>query len=185
MQIESMNRPADEIVAVARRNGTFHWYRSSRELWVLDLNKWTKDFTDSGIEVPESDPLERFGIPVVNDMTMDRFLDEMKLFEVSKQRLTEQLESRLPTAHSVWDVLDLFPIVFVDFDRRHLCAFYPEGIRIERYIPKGWTSEFEDFMVKYPERHFPRKEKFWITDKMDILQALNARGQENCNLAWE
>src|SRR5262245_25970040 len=134
------------IISVTRRGGIFRWFRSNRDFWVLDYRKWSQDFLDAGYQLPEEDPSERFGIPVVNEATADRFFAEMRRFEISKGELGEQLAARIAVATSYWDVIDLFPIVYVDFDFRHCCACYPEGTRMERYIPDGWTGEFEDFL---------------------------------------
>lgn len=166
-----------EIIAVIKYNGRFCWFRSDRDLWVLDLNKWSQAFVDAGYQMPEPDPSERFGIPVLNEKTVDSFLAEMQQYEIFKDDLTKDLIARLPGAQSWWDVGDLFPIMFVDFDRRHVCAFYPQGTPMERYIPDGWTSEFEDFATKYPEEYFPQSEKFWIRDGLDMLEELNERGR--------
>lgn len=168
----------EEVIVVVRQYGRFSWFRSDRELWVLDLNKWKRDFLEGGFEVPESSPSERFGIPIVNEVTIDEFITAMQQFRVSKDDLAEDLVRRLPAASSSWDVNELFPIMFVDADRRHVCAFYSQGIRMERYVPDGWTSEFEDFLTKYPEEQFPVAEKFWVLDGFDALQELNRRGQE-------
>lgn len=167
----------EEVIVVIRRNGRFRWFKSDRELWVLDLNKWTKDFVDAGFKVPEPDPTERFGIPVLDERTTDRFLTHMQPFEIDKEELAKELAVRFPNAQSWWDVGDLFPIMFVDFDRKHVCAFYQSGIRMERYIPDGWTSEFEDFATKYPEDRFPQSERFWIQNDVDMLKELNERGK--------
>ena len=167
----------EEAIVVVRINGRFRWFKSDRELWVLDLDKWTKDFLDAGFQVPEPDPSERFGIPVVNERTAEHFLTEMQPFEIDKEDLARELVVRFPGAQSWWEVGDLFPIMLVDFDRRHVCAFYQQGTRMERYVPDGWTSEFEDFATKYPEERFPRTEKFWIQNGIDMLKELNERGQ--------
>ena len=102
---------------------------------------------------------------------------KMEQFEISKNDLGNELALRFPDAQSTWDVIELFPLMFVDLDRRHVCAFYPEGTRMERYVADGWTSEFEDFATKYPEDRFPRNEKFWIQDGIDMLDKLNERGR--------
>lgn len=167
----------EEVIVVVKHNGRFRWYKSDRDLWVLDLNKWTKEFLDAGFQVPLSDPAERFGIPVVNGETAGRFLTEMEQFEISKDDVSKELVARFPDAQSWWEVGDLFPIMLVDFDRRHVCAFYPQGTRMERYTPDGWTSEFEDFLTKYSEERFPRREKFWVRGELDMLKELNERGQ--------
>ena len=172
------------VLVVVKHRNLFRWFKSDREFWVLDLSKWTKDFVDAGYKVPDSDPAARFGIPVVNENTADRFLSELTPFEVSPDDLGKKLVARFPEAQSWWDVNDLFPIFFVDFDGKHGCGFYHEGIRMERYVPEGWTSEFEDFMTKYPEERFPLQEKFWIRDGVDMLQELNDRGRHVSKNDW-
>jgi hypothetical protein len=102
----------------------------------------------------------------------------MKPFEISTDELGKELAARFPEAQSWWDVSDLFPIFFVDFDCKHACGFYPEGTRMERYVPDGWTGEFEDFMTKFPEDRFPRREKYWVRNGVDMLHELNERGRK-------
>jgi hypothetical protein len=168
----------EEIIVVVRHHDQFHWFKGDRDLWVLDWNKWKHDFIDAGITDPhDASPDERFGIRVVNEHTADKFLTKMQPFAINKADLAEELTVLFPDAQSWWDLDYLFPIMFVDFDRKHVCAFYPEGTRMERYIPDGWTSEFEDFATKYSEEHFPRKEKFWVRDGLDMLKELNERGR--------
>lgn len=168
----------DWVIVVLRHHGQFHWYKSERELWVLDYDKWEKDFVDAGYPPTESDEDERFGIPIVNEQTIAQFLSEMEQYEIEKTELENGLKLRFPDAQSWWDVGDLFPIMFVNFDKRHVAAFYPEGTRMERYVPDGWTSEFDDFANTASEEDFPVREKFWVQDGVDLLAVLNKRGEE-------
>jgi hypothetical protein len=89
--------------------------------------------------------------------------------------LVKRLIDRFPTAKSYWDVSDLFPIMFVDFDRKHVCACYSDGTRMERYVPLGWSSEFRDFLTSYPEELFPSSEKFWIQSGVNLLEEVCGR----------
>jgi hypothetical protein len=166
------------VVVLVKYQGKFRWFRSDREMWVLDYGKWAKDFRDAGYDSVEDDASERFGIEVVNDSTIDQFLTEMKEFEIDKSKLEKALATRFPSAKSWWDVGMLFPIMFIDVDNKHVAAFYPDGIPMERYVPDNWSSEFEDFATKYPEPIFPSKEKFWVQDGVDMLVVLNKRGNE-------
>jgi hypothetical protein len=164
-----MNLLDVELVVVVKKGGAFRWYRSDRDLWVLDLPKWKKEFVDAGYELPASDPAERFGIPVANEHTMDHFLTEMQQFEIEKSKLEKGLKVRFPDAQSWWDVGKLFPIMFVNCDKRHVMAFYPDGARIERYVPDGWAGEFHDFANNASEEDFPLCERFWVQDGIDFL----------------
>lgn len=167
-----------EVVVAVRRNGEIKWYRSDRDLWVLDVNKWRDEFIENGYEVPEFNDSYRFGICVVDESTVNNFLDKMSRFEVSRDDLSIDLARRFATAASWWDVQDLFPIMFVDFDNKRVAGFYPEGTPLERYVPDGWSGEFVDFANEYPENIFPREQKFWIKGDSDLLALLNERAKE-------
>lgn len=163
----------DGLIGIVRRNGSLRWYRADRETWVLDWPKWRDDFLAAGHEVPELDFNERFGIAVVDDSSAEAFLSAMATFEVDVEALRDQFDERYPGAASWWDVEDLFPSVFVDFDRHELAAFYADGIRYERYVPNGWVGRFIDFSNEYPAEIFPITDKFWIADGVDRLKMLN------------
>src|SRR6185312_4419952 len=135
---------------VAKYRGDYHWYSSERETWILDWPKWYQSFRAAGYVVPEPNMADRFGIAVVNEDNCDFFLREMKPFEVKKAALAELLAQEFPNAKSWWDVSHLFPVLFVDFDGKHVRAFYNEGAPLEKYVPDGWKGEFEDFSDGLP-----------------------------------
>lgn len=166
------------VVAVARCNGRIHWYRSEVDLWVLDAEKWRSEFIAAGYDVPEFNDNFRFGIRTVDAETAPKFLEGMKRFELPKDQLSYELSRRYSTAESWWDVKDLFPVIFVDFDNQSVGAFYANGLRLEKYVPDGWTGELVDFAITYPESMFPASEKFWIKQGSDLLQLLNERGKQ-------
>lgn len=171
-------REDDLVVVVCRLDGRFKWYRNERDLWVLDINKWRNEFIDQGYDVPAFTKDFRFGIHVVNGVEVGRFLSEMQRWAVSPESLSVELARRFTSASSWWDVQDLFPIAFIDFDRRVVAGFYPDGVALERFIPDGWRGEFVDFCNEYSEEMFPASEKFWVKDGVDLLQLLNERAQE-------
>ncbi len=166
----------EQVVVVVLYQGKIRWFRSDRDLWVLDLNKWRNEFIDLGYNVPEFKNSYRFGIHTVKKETAQQFLDSISEFELHKDELSIELAKRYPSAISWWDVRDLFPIMFVNFDDCKVGAFYPEGTPMERYVPDGWTGEFIDFANEYPEDIFPTKEKFWFKGDSDLLKLLNERG---------
>jgi hypothetical protein len=167
----------DLVVVLVKYQNRFRWFRGERDLWVLDYRKWAKDFSAVGYDV-ESGADERFGIEVVDTVTVDDFLSKIANLEVDREKLVKALANRLPAAKSWWDVGKLFPIVLIDFDGKHVAAFYHDGIPMERYVPDGWTSEFEDFANKYNESQLPTSEKFWVQDGTDWLAVLNERGEK-------
>ena len=167
---------AEIVVVVARYSNTFHWFRCDRELWVLDRKKWRQEFIDAGFTVPDDAQSARWGIPVVDKVTQKQFLAKVESFEIDKAELAAELSIYFNDAQSWWDVSELFPIMFADFDRQHVAAFYPHGTRMERYVPDDWTGKFEDFATEYDENRFPLREKFWVQNGLDMLAVLNERG---------
>ena len=168
----------EKVVITIRKQGKIRWFRSDRNLWVLDVNRWRDDFINAGYKVPIFANSYRFGIHQVNQETAEAFLDNMKQFEIEKCTLSKELARRFTTAESWWDVKDLFPIMFVDFDSQKVGAFYLDGTPMERYMPEGWEGEFIDFANDYPESIFPKKEKFWAQGNVDLLKILNERGEK-------
>ncbi|MGY8767179.1 MAG: hypothetical protein ACKVH8_01945, partial [Pirellulales bacterium] len=110
--------------------------------------------------------------------TVAHFFTEMKQYKIEKSKLEKGLKVRFPDARSWWDVGKLFPIMFMDRDKQHVAAFYPDGTPMERYVPDNWTSEFCDFASDSSEDDFPFSERFWIQDGVDMLAILNERGKE-------
>ena len=170
-----MNTDEERVVIVARFNGEIRWFRSERELWVLNSNQWRNEFIDAGYVVPEFNQNYRFGLTVVNEKNAEYFLECMSEFEIHKDDLRLELVKQYPIANSWWDVQALFPIMFVNFDACEVAGFYPEGIAMEQYLPDGWKGKFIDFATEYSEDIFPTSEKFWVTNGSDLLALLNAR----------
>lgn len=174
-----MNDFADQpVVVVVRHKSKIRYFRSVRDLWVLDVNKWRNEFIAHGYDVPEFKDSFRFGIHVVNQENSEQFLECMSKDEIDKDQLSIELAKCFTTAKSWWDVSDLFPIMFVDFDECKVGAFYPDGTPMERYIPDNWEGEFVVFANEYSEYIFPAKEKFWVKGNSDLLKLLNERGSK-------
>lgn len=164
------------VISVVRYRGDISYYRCERENWVLDLNKLRDAFNSNGYSAPELDETDRFGIHTITDENVDLFLDKMRVYKVDRETLSVLLAKKFPEARSWWDVGEIFPIVFVDFDCKCLGAFYYEGVKMEKYVPDGWEGEFVDFANEYPEEVFPVAEKFWVKEGNDLLKILNERG---------
>lgn len=162
----------DEVVVVVRFKGSWAWFRSEQDLWVLDWRKWRDDFVSAGYDPPALNGDDRFGIIVVNDETAESFLRNMKIHEVRKDLLQEEFLANLRCDRSWWSVAHLFPVAFVDFDKHKVFSLYPEGVRMERYVPDRWTGEFVDFFTQASQSLFSESEKFWIVNGVDLRQEL-------------
>jgi hypothetical protein len=168
----------ENIVVAVRYEGRIRWFRCDRDWWVMDVYKWRNEFIQNGYDVPEFNDAYRFGFKVVNEKNAGEFLACLKDYEVAPDTLAMELAKRYQTASSWWDVGDLFPVMFVDFDRHEVGAFYSQGAAMERYVPDGWTGQFIDFATEYPEEVFPTSSKFWVKGGVDLLALLNKRGAE-------
>jgi hypothetical protein len=164
----------DPILVVAKHQNVYRWFSSERELWVLDWPKWYQAFQSAGHKVPEPNLSERFGIAVVNENTCEAFLSGMRPFEVKKEALGDLLSQEFPNAKSWWDVPYLFPGLFVDFDNKHVQAFYNEGTPLEKYTPDGWKAEFVDFADS-----LPLDEQYWVQNGENLLRKLVEAGRDS------
>ncbi|CDG19410.1 hypothetical protein [Xenorhabdus doucetiae] len=165
----------DNVIVAIKNNNIIEWYQEDREIWVLDWQKWSDDFTKKGFDSSEDDPNARFGILIVNDNTKEEFLEKIQPFKVSNSKL-ENIKKSIEKSSSWWDVSELFPIAFIDFDLKKLsaCYPYPGNTPVERYVPDDWAGEFVDFMRKFDEDILPKKEKYWIIDGIDYLEKLSS-----------
>ena len=174
-------------VAVVRYKGVIQWRVSDHDNWVLDWEKWMDAFFTAGHQVPDLNVValaQRSGIRVVDQDSVEAFLAAPEIRSVDFQFLRQTLLERFPGAQSWWDLSFLFPIAFVDFDNKRFAGCYPDGPRMEQYVPDGWVGEFADFANTYPEEVFPAADKFWIVDGRDLLHELNERGRRFDSVEW-
>ncbi len=52
----------DELIALIRHEGAWHYYHAMPDDWVLDLPAYENAFIERGYSVPPSDVNDRFGI---------------------------------------------------------------------------------------------------------------------------
>ena len=172
-----------KIIVVVRYQGRIRWHCSDRDYWILDHKKSAQEGKDFGFDVPPFDPSFRGGMEVVDVDNAEAFLNLPDNHLLNFEHWRKTLVDAMPSAQSWWDVGDMFPIAFVDFDHKRFAGFYNDGLRLERYVPDGWVGEFVDFANTYPEEIFPAADKFWIVDGVDLLRVLNERGQQQVDEA--
>lgn len=148
---------ADDVVALTRYRGLYHWYVCSRAYWYLDRRPRIGGVT-----------LRNMG-EAFSEQNADAFLAEVGPFRVQVQELRERIGSRGAT--SIDDLADLWPVVFVDFDTRvfHVLEYEPWGLA-ER-APDGWRVDEEDLLSAVPPQY-----AFWIIDGEDVFRKLGAAG---------
>ncbi|WP_099074718.1 hypothetical protein [Proteus alimentorum] len=165
----------DNIIVAIKYKNIITWYQADREIWIMDRYKWNKDFIDKNIAYSEDNADDRFGILVINDKNKKKFIEHLCPFMLGDKKL-EVIKNKIKKSSSWWDVHDLFPIAFIDFDSKKLsaCYPYPGNIPLERYIPDDWSGEFIDFMRKLDENTLPKNKKYWVINNIDYLEKLSS-----------
>lgn len=156
----------EPIIVCVKHKGGYRWFRSERDYWVLDQEKWARAFAEAGCDDDGgegNDYSERFGIPVVNAETTDEFLDKMTPFLVSREELTQSVLVASQTAESWFDIAPWLPALFVNFDDECLLSIHSESPAFEDYVPAGWTGAYDDFLDV-----IPFGERYWIVEGADL-----------------
>ena len=161
------------VLAVVRHKGQIQYCLSDRENWILDWNKWRKEFVAAGHAVPDIHIMarQRSGIAILDQDNIEQFLQMPGVHHIELDFLRKELVNRFPSAQSWWDVEFLFPIAFADFDSKRFAGFYQDGRQ----------GEFTDFANTYPADVFPDYAKFWMVGGKDLLHELIERGRKTDN----
>lgn len=154
------------IVGVTHKR-RFYWFVTDKSLWFLDYEKLYKSLEHSYIEMGRSKKRfiyevgdfaqfceERWDISVVNNKSIDKFLDKIKKYMVNSEELGELLKND-PKNQAY------YPALYVDFDRKELYSFFPEPENFQDYVPDGWNGVYEKFDALIPVRY-----RYWIGNKM-------------------
>lgn len=152
-----LNNPkyAETIIVLVKYKKSYKWFITDKEIWFLDLKKLISSYLEKGFEIHNPDDFsERFDIAVVNEDTVEEFLQKIGKLEVSNEELRKILVQR---AYS--HISDMLPSLYVDFDEKKLTSFYPEPASYELYVPNGWLGKFEQFMG-----HIPEDNRYWIVN---------------------
>ncbi|WP_298845010.1 hypothetical protein [Clostridium sp.] len=158
------NKPeyAENIIVGVNFNSEFNWYVTDKELWILDQVKWINDYNENGINYEVLDDfLERFDMPIVSEENANIFLKYIEDYKTNYGELMVLVKNKDVEE----TILELSPSLFVDFDKKRLYSCYPEPLRFEKYISKGWVGKIEDFT-----RYIPRSMVYWIIDGVDVIK---------------
>lgn len=147
---------------IVTNEGRFYWFLAFKEMWVLDRVKWIEDFVKSGMEINLKDiHKERYDIPVVNEENAQVFIGGLIKdgYSYDKADIAGEFYNRLSQKTIWWDIYDLMPDLFIDFDNKRLCSEYVESMHYHKYVPDGWQGELVDFCS---DGTLPQDEMFWI-----------------------
>ncbi|MDC0673486.1 hypothetical protein [Nannocystis radixulma] len=138
-----MDLPADKHIVLARLDGSYTWFVSERDYWVLDWDSWEKAFVEAGHAAVDPGHAMRWGVAVVDRENAAEFLQRMAPFAVSLEELREyRLEEDGCVVH---------PSLFVDFDDRTLHIGEVDSPAFDEYMPPGWKADFAPFVELLPE----------------------------------
>ncbi|HIH9250361.1 TPA: hypothetical protein ACYU26_001561 [Enterobacter ludwigii] len=157
----------DELLVIVKNEGRFYWFVAFKEMWVLDRVKWVDDFVKNGVEINLQDiHKERYDIPVVNEENVQIFIDNLIkegcLYD--KDDMSVAFYNRLSEKTTWWDIYDLIPDLFIDFDSKRLYSEYVENMHYHKYVPDGWLGKLVDFCS---DGTLPQDEIFWIKNETD------------------
>lgn len=156
---------AENIIVGVIYKTKFSWYITERNFWILDYEKRMNDFLENGFGHLIFDGFvnSRLNIPIVNNKTVDNFLEKIAEHKTETQELKDFVYHRI-----VEDtVLELVPSLFVDFDHKILYSNYPELLPFERYVPEGWIGESKEFTD-----YIPKEDIYWIFDSLNYIEEI-------------
>lgn len=149
-----------DIIVLVKNDEKYSWFLSDKTFWVLDYVKWGSIFINSSEINVEP---RRKGFIILDKENWPEFEKESADLKVTRNQLSELILQNLPITS--WDEKgELFPSLFIDFDSKTLFSLFPELLAFEKYIPDGWTGEFENFYELIPEF-----EKYWKIDGNDYF----------------
>lgn len=157
-----LNKPkyAENIIALVKYKKSYRWFVTDKEIWFLDMKKLISSYQNKGFEIPDTNDFsERFGIGIVNEDTVEEFLQIINEFEVSNEELSQFLIQK-----SYSHISDMFPSLYIDFDNKKLISYYPEPASYEQYVPNGWLGKYEQFIEDVPQDYC-----YWIVNGENLF----------------
>lgn len=153
------------LVAVIFRD-KWSWYITEKEYWFLDLVKLEQAYLAKGYQLPDQGNYAyRYHIGILDEHTAERFLDEIRDFQVSTVELRELLLHTVEMESDVESPLaDYLPVLLVHFDEKYLISAFPEPASFEYYVPAGWVGTYESFLDRVPS-----VERYWITNNKNYF----------------
>jgi len=144
------------VVAVVNR-AQWVWLVTEKDDWFLDYRKWEQGFVDAGYVLPDRANV-RFGIRILDENTIDAYLEHMQEHIASVQEMTELLSLYEPI-ENLEDIVEAMPSVLVNFDQKRLMNNFPEPSGMfQNFLPDGWIGQYGWSLDEVPEG-----QRYWIT----------------------
>lgn len=147
------------IIVGIQLHNEWAWYVTRKEVWFLDYKKWSDSFGQKNEEEPGERWLDNeycVYYPVVNQHNASSFLNAIKDYRVKTEELRGCMRFYLECQADHDELLDLSPVLFVDFDEQKLYSCFPEPASYEHFVPDGWKGFYRDF-----SKYIPEKEKYY------------------------
>lgn len=138
-----MNRPlyTEIIVTGIIYKGIFNWYVGERDIWYLNYQ----------IELMPEEfyPIQRKGIPVLDELMAEKFLMNMdeQMYSTVTLRQMFLSDSLIYGDEAIYDYR---PCFLIDFDNQRFYSAFPELSSFEEQIPEHWTGYFKGFSDLIP-----------------------------------
>jgi hypothetical protein len=152
-----------DIIVLVKFNDKYTWYLQEKEYWVLDYNKWESIFESLGEDDTIYGEDLRDDFPVLDSDNWLSYERVIKDYLVTKEQLSEMISENLPI-ESWAEKGELFPSLFINFDKKELFSLFPEPLAFEKFVPDNWVGKYEDFHLLIPDT-----EKYWIINGVDHL----------------
>lgn len=155
---------AENIIVGIRTPEKFSWYVTERDIWILDINIYSKAYLESGAKFDKSFALSlRNNIDVVDENTVATYLNEYSNYIVLSSELGELVINK------DYDntILELRPSLYIDFIGKNFISWYPESLPFEKYVPYDWKSDYGDFT-----EYISFENRYWIIDGINLIDEL-------------
>mgnify|MGYP006916315475 CR=1 FL=1 len=136
---------AENIVTFVIFRNRSEWYVAPKELWVMDLIKeyysfkkkcaeigWTEKRILASLGTPDEIGKDRCGTAVLDSDNAEKFLEYLR----NCLYTTDELREFYLIADED-EKYDFFPSLYIDFDKKELCSFFPEPVSFENFVPVG------------------------------------------------
>lgn len=160
----------ENIIVGLKWRDRFAWYVSVKEMWFLvetigqeRAEQWCQEkcFPLEDAVFQED---ERYGIPVLNENTIDAFLPRISAYAAPVDELRDFMKLTLELSGREDAFYTYMPSLYVDFDKKVLYSMYTEPASFEDYVPSHWEGYYQDFLdLIEPE------ERYWWENGRDLI----------------
>ena len=161
-----------DLIALVLCRKKAYWFLTFKEMWVLNRKKWINEFISNGVKgVNPEDHEERYNLALVNEDNAEYFISKLikDNYVLDKNDLSTEFYKRLESASDWWDIYDLMPDIYIDFDNKKMYSNHIEAIQLVNYLPVNWVAERKDFCQG---EILPESEKFWISNNINYREKL-------------